>query len=129
VVSGAGDGCGVWGFGGEAVFLLEEGEGAVDGFGCGGAVGGVGGCGFGGARLGGGVGCCCCGLRGGDLGDGSDGAEVGVEDEVFDQVVWIVYVGVVWGAGVAAVVAGGACGGACGGAGFVEVPDGQFEGV
>jgi hypothetical protein len=69
---------------GEAVFLLEAGDGALNGFGDGCAVGGVCGCGFGIARLGGGVGGCCGGFRGGDFGDGSDGAEVGVEDDVFD---------------------------------------------
>jgi len=64
----------------------------------------------------------------GQLGDGSDGAEVGVEDELFDDVFWMV--GVIGGGGASA--GGGAAAvaaGAAGGAGFVEVPDGQFEGV
>ncbi len=69
-----------------------------------------------------------------DFGDGGDGAEVFIEDEVFDEFVCIVCVGVGGdgftaggGAGFAAVAAVAAGGG--GGAGFVEVPDGQFEGV
>jgi hypothetical protein len=146
--------------GGEAVFLLEAGEGGEDGF-AGGGAGGVVGClGPGGALLGGGAGCCGGGLRGGDLGDGGDGAEVFIEDELFDQVAGIVCAeaagdgvlgdGVIGDgffgagfaageevvdgegacAGVAAVgVAGASAGGACGGTGFVEVPDGQLEGV
>jgi hypothetical protein len=76
--------------GGEAVFLLEAGEGALHGFACGGACGVVGCLGPGGALLGCGAGCCGGGLRGGDLGDGGDGAEVFIEDELFDQVVGIV---------------------------------------
>ena len=83
-------GCGVWGLGGEAVFLLEAGEGALHGFSGGGACGVVGCLGPGGALLGCGAGCCGGGLRGGDLGDGGDGAEVFIEDELFDQVAGIV---------------------------------------
>jgi hypothetical protein len=79
-----------------------------------------------------------------DFCDGGDGAEVFIEDEVFDEVVCIVCVGVggdgvtAGGAGVAAGVAAdvaaagagfAAVAAGCGGAGFVEVPDGQFEGV
>ena len=59
----------------------------------------------------------------GELGDGRDGAEVGVEDEIFDDVFWMV--GVIGGGGAGGVqagVAGAAAGGAgyAGGAGFVE---------
>jgi hypothetical protein len=139
--------------GGEAVFLLEAGEGGEDGFSGGGAGGVVGCLGPGGALLGCGAGCRGGGLRGGDLGDGGDGAEVFIEDELFDQVAGIVCSGVAGdgvggdgvfgdgfaageeivdgeGAGVAAVgVAGASAGGAGCGAGFVEVPDGQLEGV
>jgi hypothetical protein len=114
-----GEGCwlGVagWGFGGEAVFLLEEGEGAVDGFGGGGPGGGLGG-------LGGG----CDGFRRGDFGDGGAGAEGFIEDDVFDEVVGSVGAGggvgftAGGGAGVAADVAaagGGVSGVAAGGGG------------
>jgi hypothetical protein len=90
-------------------------------------------------RFGGGFGGGFGVLRRGELGDGGDGAEVFIEDEVFDEFVCMVCVGVGGdgftaggGAGFAAVAAVSAvtavaAGG--GGAGFVEVPDGQFEGV
>jgi hypothetical protein len=79
-----------------------------------------------------------CGLWWADFGDGSDGAEVFIEDDLFDEVLWRVGVagggGASAGGGAAVVAAGGVAGGAGvgaggGGAGFVEVPDGQFEGV
>jgi hypothetical protein len=83
----------------------------------------------------------------GQLGDGSDGAEVGVEDELFDDVFWMV--GVIGGGGAggvqaggavsagggaavvaAGVVAGGAAVAAGGGAGFTrEVSAGDEEAV
>ena len=81
-------------------------------------------------------------FRRGQLGDGGDGAEVGVEDEVFDQVFGRVIlrggggaVGVVAGGGPADVAAavvgtGGAAGGACGGARFSrEVGAGDEQAV
>jgi hypothetical protein len=87
---GRDDGFALRGLGGEAVFLLEAGEVSLDGFACGGAAGGVDCYFFGCAGLGCGAGCRGGGLRGGDLGDGGDGAEVFIEDELFDQVVGIV---------------------------------------
>jgi hypothetical protein len=76
--------------GGEAVLFQEEGEGAAVRFG--GVFGGVFGV-----------------LGSGELGDGGDGAEVGVEDEFFDEGIGSVGAG---GDGFTAVATGVAGGGA-----------------
>jgi hypothetical protein len=78
----------------------------------------VGGLGFGGARLGGGLGCCCCDLGRGDFGDGGDGAEVWVEDEVFDEVVGRV---ILRGGGVGVAAVGVAAVGVAAGGGAADV--------